>query len=298
MKRVTGLLLVFAIVFCLFASCAKKEETVSIGKVTVGRGIYEYFLTEAEKIQPDSPEETAQTLALKYVAVNTKFNELKLSLTAPQKAAASQKANNYWHLFSGYYTERGISKNDVYSVALGDENLKAVIRSIYDTDGTNPMPEKMVKQYFSDNYVAFKAIIELLQTTDENGNVIDLPDEKLKSVTKQFNQMKKSLDKGTSFEKVNTAYQSKGLENEAEDTQAMLLSKTSKAFPSGTFDEIVKIQRNKAGVFTAGKYIFLVQRVGEFSDKSFYADNRDDCLIALGRKALETTLDSWAQSIK
>ena len=298
MKRAISILLVTAIAVCLFSSCVKKEETVKIGSVTVGKGIYEYFVSEAKKTNPDSPEQVAENLTLRYLAVNTKYIESALSLTAPQKALASKNANNYWHLFSEYYTENGISKNDVYSVCLNEEYLKAIIRSIYDTDGTNPMPEKTVKQYFSENYVAFKAIIELLQTTDENGNATDLPEAKLESITKQFNQMKKSLDDGASFEKVNTAYQSKGAGNNAGDASTMLLSKTSKAFPTGTFDEIVKIPRNKSGVFTTGKYIFLVQRVGEFSDKAFYEENRDNCLIALGKQALDKTLDSWAQSIK
>ncbi len=298
MKRAISALLVISISLCLFPSCLKKEETVSIGSVTVGKGIYEYFLSEAEKTNPDSPSQQAEMLALRYVAVNTKFKELSLELNALEKSEASKRANNYWHLFSEYYTGRGISKNDVYFVALSDEYLKQIIRSIYDKDGTNPLPEEAIRQNFSENFVAFKAIIELLQTTDENGNVSDISDEKLKSITKQFNQMKNSLDKGTSFEKVDAAYQAKGAENEASDTSAMLLSKTSKAFPTGTFEEIMKIGRNKAGVFTSGKYIFLVQRVGEFSDKAFYEENRDECLIALGRQALEETLDSWAQSIK
>lgn len=298
MKKAISLLLVTAFALCLFASCSKKEETVSIGKVTVGKGIYEYFLSEAQKTNPDSPEQQAEALTLRYLAVNTKFNELSLTLSSTQKALASRNANNYWHLFSDYYTEHGISKNDVYSVALSDEYLKAIIRSIYDKDGTNPLPEKTVKQYFSENYVAFKSIIELLQTTDENGNISDLPEAKLTSITKQFKQMEKSLNDGAAFEKVESAYQSKGNENEAENTSAMLLSKTSRAFPTGTFDEIIKIQRNKAGVFNAGKYIFLVQRVGEFSDKAFYEENRDDCLIALGKQMLDETLDSWAESIR
>ncbi|MBE6835858.1 MAG: hypothetical protein E7515_06380 [Ruminococcaceae bacterium] len=297
MKKAISLLLFVSIIICIFSSCAKKEELVQVGSVKVGRGVYEYFLSEAEKQSDSSPEEAAETAVLKYVAVNTKFEELKLSLNANQKSLASKRANSYWHLFSSYYEERGITKNDVYSVTLSDEYLKAIIRSIYDKDGTNPMPEKAIKEYFSNNYVAFKAIIELLQTTDENGVVTDITDQKLKSIQKQFNQMKKSLDGGTSFEKVDAAYQSKASENAEEETEAMLLSKASKAFPTGTFDEIVKIERDKAGVFTAGKYIFLVQRVGEFKNKAFYEENRDDCLIALGKTALEKTLESWAESL-
>lgn len=184
-------MLFVSIIICIFSSCAKKEELVQVGSVKVGRGVYEYFLSEAEKQSDSSPEEAAETAVLKYVAVNTKFEELKLSLNANQKSLASKRANSYWHLFSSYYEERGITKNDVYSVTLSDEYLKAIIRSIYDKDGTNPMPEKAIKEYFSNNYVAFKAIIELLQTTDENGVVTDITDQKLKSIQKQFNQMKK-----------------------------------------------------------------------------------------------------------
>ena len=298
MKKSVSIILVILIISGLFSSCSGREETVQIGSVTVGKGVYEYFLSEAKKKNPDSPEKDAQLMTLRYVAVNTKFEELKLELDASQKSIASKTANNYWHLFSDYYIEQGISKNDVYSVALSNEYLKAIIRSIYDKEGTNPIPEKAIKDYFSENYIAYKAIIELLQTTDENGNAVDLDKEKIKSVTKQFEQMKKSIEGGTSFEKVNAAYQSKGLENEADIEEIMLLSSSSKAFPTGTFEEMMKIEREKAGVFTAGKYIFLVQRVGEFENKSFYEQNRDDCLIALGMKALDKTLDSWAQTIK
>lgn len=298
MKKAISILLAAIIVSGLLSSCSAREETVQVGSVTVGKGVYEYFVSEAKKENPDSPEQDAENAVLRYVAVNTKFEELGLSLNASQKSVASKTANNYWHLFSEYYTEQGISKNDVYSVALSDEYLKAIIRSIYDKDGTNPIPEKAIEQYFSNNYVAYKAIIELLQTTDEDGKSVDLTEEKIENVTKQFNQMKKSIDGGTSFEKVNSAYQAKGLDNEAESEEVMLLSKTSRAFPTGTFEKITEIERGKAGVFTAGKYIFLVERVGEFEDKSFYEQNRDECLINLGRQALDKTLDSWAQSIK
>jgi len=298
LKKAVSILLTLIIVSGLFSSCAGKEKTVQIGSVTVGRGIYEYFLCEAKKSNPDSPEKEAEKETLKYVAVNTKFKELELSLDTSQKALASKNTNNYWHLFSDYYKQQGIKKNDVYSAELSKEYLKAIIRSIYDKDGTNPIPEKAIKDYFSENYVAYKAIIELLQTTDENGNAVDLTDEKRDNVAKQFSQMKKSIDGGTSFEKVNAAYQAKGLENEADSEQVMLLSKASKAFPTGTFDQIMKIERKKSGVFTAGKYIFLVERVGEFDDKSFYEQYRDDCLVELGMKAFEKTLDSWADSIK
>ena len=298
MKRALSILLAVILISGLLSSCAKKEETVQIGSAEVGKGTYEYFLSEAKKINSDSPEADAEKAVLRYVAVNTKFEELNLSLNVSQKSLASKTANNYWHLFSDYYRQQGITKNDVYFVALSDEYLKAIIRSIYDTDGTNPIPEQAIKQYFSENYVAYKAIIELLQTTDEDGNATELSEEKIKSVTKQFNQMKKSLDAGTSFEKVNDAYQAKGADNEASSEQTMLLSSSSKAFPTGTFEEIMKIERESTGVFTAGKYIFLVEREGEFEDKSFYEQNRDDCLIALGRQALEETLESWAQSLK
>jgi hypothetical protein len=298
LKKTVGFLLAILIISGLFSSCSGKKETVQIGSVTVGKGIYAYFLSEAEKTNPDSPEKDAEKMALRYVAVNTKFEQLGLTLDVNQKALASDNANAYWHLFSDYYEEQGISKNDVYFVSLSNEYLKTIIRSIYDTDGTNPIDEKAIKDYFSENYIAYKAIIELLQTTDENGNSVDLDEEKTESVKKQFEQMKKSIDGGTSFEKVNAAYQSKGLENEAESEQAMLLSSSSKAFPTGTFEEMMKIEREKAGVFVAGKYIFLVERVGEFEDESFYEQSRDDCLIALGEKALEKTLDSWAEEIR
>jgi len=302
MKKTLSILLSFIIALGLFSSCKKEEETVAVGKTTVCKGVYEYFVIQAKKEKNLRSEDEINALAkdysLRYVAVNTKFEELKMELTSVQKAEASQKTNDYWHLFGDYYSSQGISKNDVYKVQLSEQYLKAIIRSIYDKDGSSPIPEEAVKAYFSDHFVVFRAIIELLATTDENGNAVDLTDEQIESVTKQFNQMKKSLDKGTKFEKVNAAYQSKNEESEATPPEIMIISETDHAFPEGTFGKIKEIDREKSGVFTSGKYIFLVERLGEFDDESFYDERRDECLTALGESAFEDTLASWVETLK
>ena len=303
MKRITAVLLAALLIVGVLSSCAKKEKTVTVGTAEIGSSVYAYFLDSAASSlnkDKDSSDviEKAETEALKYVAVNTKFEEKELELTAGQKSDASKRVNSKWHLFGEYYSSLGITKQALYKIELSEEYRKALIRSIYDTDGTNPVPEKAIKAYYSDNFVAFKAIIELLQTTDENGVTEDLTDEKIASLTKQFDQMKNSIDEGTSIEKVNSAYQAKGNDAGEEEVESMLISKTDTVFPSGTFDELMKIERDKAGVFKVGKYIFLAERIGEFSDKSYYENNRDRCLIEMQTASFDEQLEKWAEKLK
>jgi hypothetical protein len=300
MKKTISLLLAILICVTAFSSCTAKGKTVQVGSATVGKGIYGYFLTDVADAEMTEEEKTqaAEAAVLRYVAINTKFSELGLELTAQQKSSASKKTNNLWHLFSDYYTSAGVGKGDLYKICLNDEYRKAIIRSIYDTGGTSPVTEDAIKAYYSDNYVAFKAIIELLQTTDDDGAIIPYTDEKVAALTKQFNQMKQSMDDGTAFEKIEAAYLSRNVEDEEAESDVMLISKTDRAFPVGTFEEIMKIERDGSGVFILGGYLFLVQRVGEFKNEANYTSKRDDCLIALESENFDRMAQNWADSLK
>ena len=301
MKKAICALLSLTVCLGIFSSCTAKKKTVQVGTATVGEGIYSYFLDLAGASADEADSEKtkqAQLETLKYVAVNTKFSELGFSLTAEQKSLASKNANNLWHLFGDYYTGIGVSKGDLYKIKLSDEYRKAIIRSIYDKDGTSPVAEDAIKAYYSDNYVAFKAIIELLRTTDEDGKIIPYSDEKIVALTNQFNQMKESMDDGTSFEKIEAAYLSKDIGEDDPESEVMLISKTDRAFPTGTFDEISKIERDSTGVFVKGDYMFLVQRIGEFRDEANYVSNRDKCLIALESENFDEMLSAWAEKLR
>lgn len=275
---------------------------MQVGKVKVSEGVYAYYKYIAEKTLPDATveeiEAAAKSETLKYVATNSKFSDLSLSLATAQKSDVSKDVNSYWTLFGEFYSSLGITKQDLNKVELNKAYKKAIIRRTYDTKGTSPVPEEAVKAYFSENYIAFKPIIGLFQQTDDNGNITDLSDEKIALLTSQFNQMKQSIDKGTTFEQVNAAYQATSDEVEGTKVDTSVISKGSKSFPSGTFEKMLEIERGKTGVFTVGKYILLVQRENELADASFYTANRDDCLIALKTDEFEQTAAEWAKVLE
>lgn len=298
MKKVTGMALVIIMCVCALSSCAQREKQITVGKASVSEGVYAYFEYTAQKDNPSASSEEqaekAKTEILKYVATNSKFSDLSLTLTTAQKNQVSENVNNYWHLFGTYYTSIGVSKQDLNKVELNKEYKKAIIRSIYDTNGTSPVPEDAIKAYFSENYVTFKSIIGLFQTTDDDGNVTDISQEKKDQLVSQFTQMKQSIDGGTSFEQVNAAYQSTGGEVEGSAMDTSIISAESHTFPTGTFENIKAIERGASGVFTVGRYIFLVQRENELANESFYKTYRDSCLIGLKSAEFEKTAEEWA----
>lgn len=285
----------------VLSSCTTSNRTISVGKAEVAEEIYNYFSYTVSLDNPnlgvDEKAVVVKTEVLKYVATNSKFKDLSLSLTTVQKAEVSTTVNNYWHLFGDYYESIDISKQTINKIELNKAYKKILLKSVFDTNGTQPTSEEDIKKYFSDNFVVFKAISGYFESVDESGNAVEMSQTEIATITSQFEQMKESVDGGTSFDQVNKAYQSSSDGMEVEDVQSSIVGKGSKTYPTGFFDKVSAIERGKTSNFTLGKYIFLIIRENEF-ESDYYSTYRDESLAGLKADAFEQIIEQWAKVLE
>ncbi len=282
LKKNLALLLSLSFFLFLFSSCSASRVSVNGSKID--NEIYEYFKDKADK------ENSADTLLLRYVAINSKFNEQGLKISSSEKAALSSDADDIWHLYSAYYTEKGISKAAIYKAELSNLYYTILLENYYSSDGQSPVAEDDIKDYFKNNYAVIRYVTGYLFNEDENG-IIEMTDEQKKSVSKSFTAAAEMINNGSSIEESIASL------NDAEIRYAIVTSTDSAGFPDDFFEKIKDLEVGKAAAVTSGSYIFLVLREdGEKGDYASYTDSRLDCLKAMKSEEFEKIVSSWAKA--
>ena len=282
-------------VFCLLSLCAcARRAPVSVNGTPIGEGVAAYFVDAARQALPNATEEEqtaeAHRQIAEYVAVNSAFSERNLALTTAKKADVSQSVNNLWRLFGGYYTELGVTKQDLLLVETSKAYKDAVMADFYAPDGDEPVSEETLKAYFNENYVAFKSVTGFLTTADDSGNAVTLSDADKQRLTAQFEKSAAAINGGSSVEE-----QASAIENTTANTETVVVHRDNPNYPDGFFAQVSGIENGTAQAFVLGEYIFLIQREDiTDADRNLFATYRTDCLRTLKGAAFETVLQAWS----
>ncbi|MGN0555361.1 MAG: hypothetical protein ACI4LI_05630 [Candidatus Fimenecus sp.] len=287
--------MILAGVLCLLSLCAcTRRATVSVNGTPIGEGVAAYFIDAARQALPDATEEErtaeAHRQIAEYVAINSAFSERNLALTTAEKAAVSQSVNNLWRLFGAYYTDLGVTKQDLLLVEISKAYKDAVMADYYAPDGDEPVSEETLKAYFNENYVAFKSVTGFLTTADDSGNAVALSDADKQSLTARFEKSAAAINGGSSVEE-----QASAIENTTANTETVVVHRDNPNYPDGFFEQVAGIENGTAKAFVLGEYIFLIQREDiTDADRNLFATYRTDCLRTLKGAAFETVLQNWS----
>lgn len=286
--------MILAGILCLCSLCACTRQTsVSVNGAPIGEGVAAYFIDAAGQALPDATEEErtaeAHRQIAEYVAINSAFSERKLALTTAEKAEVSQSVNNLWRLFGAYYTELGVTKQDLLLVETSKAYKDAVMADYYAPDGDEPVSEETLKTYFNENYVAFKSVTGFLTTADDSGNAVALSDADKQSLTARFEKSAVAINGESSVEE-----QASAIENTTANTETVVVHRDNPNYPDGFFEQVATIENGTAKAFVLGEYIFLIQREDiTDTDRNLFATYRTDCLRTLKGAAFETVLQNW-----
>lgn len=296
MKKILASTGIFLVITLLFASCSLPVgKVITVGSVEVDKEIYTYYLDSAVVSSESSPDSVAAMKeaaenCVRYIAVNTVFAEMKLSLTDSKKSEVSQTVNDLWRLYGNYYEKIGVSKQTLTKVYESKAYENAIFLAYYDTDGLTPVPEETVQKYFSDNYVIIKSINGYLTDVDENGNTIPMDAESRKKTTVSFEGLAAKINAGSTIDDVYAEYAGQV----GATVQPVVVNKDSSLYPQGFFDSVKAIEENKAKVLVIGDYIFAVQRLASDSDSNIYYHlNRENCLLKLKGEEFEGLVTEW-----
>lgn len=291
-KRAVSFLLIFTILFS-FCSCSKYAP-VSVNGAKIGKGIYIYFEDCAKQGNSSEADIKVQTnrLISRYVAINTEFAERGLTLSVDRKTELSEEVNIYWQYYSKYYENLGVSKQDYYKIKQSEYYKQCLMEYYYSENGESPVTDSELREYFNENFVAFRAVTSFLTTVDENNNTVYLPSSQRKKIAASFKKMADEINSGKASLEVVAAY----YENTSITNETVVISKDSTDYPEGFFENVKKLKNDKAGSFVIGDYIFAVQRNDINSDElNLFMKYKLQCLQALKGEEFDGVVDSWSK---
>ena len=147
---------------------------------------------------------------LEFVAVNKKFDELKLTLDDTEKKNINDSAEHYYgeENNSNIYYFNGIGRESFKEIVANTYKSNAVFDALYGKDGSENVKSEDVKKFYLDNTSRVKYI--KLDLTDADGN--DMDDAGKKEVKELADKLldevkdKKGEELLTAFDDIKTEY--------------------------------------------------------------------------------------------
>lgn len=304
--RLIGLLLLASMLMTALSACriGKEQAVVSVNGAEIDNEIFKYFLSHAY-LKADSRANSraiftnAAEECVKYVAVNTEFKKRGLVLTSVGKAIMNSEVAPLWSVYSDFYKEIGVSKPTFVKIKQSQAYSDALRTEIFDIGGEKQVSEDLIKSYFAQNYVGFRALAGYFTTVDENGNTVRLPADKIEQIKKNFENAANRINSGSDIDE-EAVLMYPGVSDEELGTDFVFLSRSDDGnYPEGFFDKVLELPYETARVLTFEDYIYIVIRSDITKDSlSYYKENRSDCFKAVTDSMMESEIISWAQDYK
>ena len=312
MKKLLSLLIILSILLCSLSSCSsgRKRSVITINETTqIDTEIFSYFLNEIcynnNGISDSECIELATSECLEYVAVNTRFAQNGQSLSPKEKADISVETNALWRIYGDYYEEIGVSKDTFFKIKQYETCKENIRLALYDKDGSEPINEDYIKQYYTTNYVGIKYFYEELYTvisaeqynalSDYEKNAYNAEkkaaEERYKSISEIANYVNSSVyTMDEAFMKI-TGEVSADIRVSAD-----VISKTGSSFSESFVDAVFRQPVGSAFIITNTEksYVYFIERVDLLDVRyNFYDEYRTECLKAVSESYLINKINSW-----
>ena len=290
LKKAVILLITVLTATLAFSSCNKKSS-VSVNGVPVSEGVYNYYYDIEKNSDEDKSQQEISDAALSdvatYVAVNSEFKNRALSLSSEDKNEISQNVNNYWHVFSAYYNTIGVSKQDLQKIEESKKYKDAVMADYYSENGDEPVTDDELRSYFSENFIAFKAVTGYLPSGSDTDEL------EKQALLQNFTQYAGAVNDGASIDEVGAA-----LENVNTDSDTVVIGKNDSSYPDGFFDSVSAIEPGKTGAFIAGDYVYIVSREDVSGNDNLFSTYRIKCLKEFCGEEFDKKLSEISKAYK
>ena len=315
MKKIIAFLLVIVTVFMLTSCNADKKNVIEINETTnIDSEIFSYFLNEVYYNHENKTEleyiDLATSACLSYVAVNTEFEKSGKKLSPRDKADISKETNALWRIYGNYYEQIGVSKETFFKINQY-KKFKEIIRlSIYDTNGTNPINEEYIKEYFTTNNVGIKYFYQELYTplSEADYNALTDYDKKVydaekKAAFDRYDHISEIANfVNSAVYTMDEAFMAVTGEVSADiSVSAAVVGKEGSSFSADFVSAVFRQAEGSAFIITNAdkSYVYFVERI-DLLDPSynFYDQYRNDCLKAVTESFFSEEINNWLSSYK
>ena len=298
MKKLTALLLAVTLIFSLSACGSTKKTALIISGTEINSEIFTYYLDKVmgrpiEYGLPENPvkselKEAAIIRCKKYLAANTAFAEMGLSLTSSEKVEISQKVNDFWIRFENHYKNIGVSKQTLTKILTAEAYENAVFAAKYDKGTGNAAEEEKLQNYFYENYISFRNVCVYFTSADGTTPLTQLEKNKL---VESVNLLAENA--GTDVEKFAEAAQTAGYSLSG----SVLLKKGAEGYPDGFFERVAAQKDGTVQVITYDECIFIVWKENlREKGESVYVNYRSVCINDLYADKAEAETDEYISS--
>ncbi|MBR6646508.1 MAG: hypothetical protein IKL09_03225, partial [Clostridia bacterium] len=312
MKKIVAFLLVIATVFLLTSCNTDKRNVIEINETTnIDSEIFSYFLNDVYYRYENKTEleyiDLATSACLGYVAVNTEFSQSGKKLTPRDKADISKETNALWRIYGDYYEQIGVSKETFFKINQY-KKFKEVIRlSIYDTNGTNPIKEEYIKEYFTTNNVGIKYFYQELYTplSDAEYSALTDYDKKVYDAEKKAaNDRYEYISEIANFVNsevytMDEAFMAVTGEVSADiSVSAAVVGKEGSSFSTEFVNAVFRQATGSAFIITNAdkSHVYFIERIDLLdSSYNFYEQHRNDCLKAVTESFLTEEINNWIE---
>lgn len=317
MKKLLSLMIILSILLCSLPSCSfgGKRSVIEINNTTdIDTEIFSYFLNDVyykyDGISDSEYIERATSECLEYIAVNTRFAQNGQSLSPREKADISNETNALWRIYGDYFLEIGVSKDTFFKIKQYEFYKENIRLALYDTDGTNPINEDYIKQYFTTNYVGIKYFYEEIYTviSDEQYNALSDYDKSVydaskKSAEERYKYISEIANYvNSSVYTMDEAFMAVSGEVSADiRVSADVVSKVGSSFSEDFVNAVFKQAVGSAFIITNTdkSYVYFIERVDLLDPQyGFYEEYRSECLKAVSENFLINEINSWITSYK
>ena len=276
MKKFAALFLAVLLILSLTACGNSKKTALVISGTEIDSEIFTYYLDKVmsrpiEYDLSDKPVKTELKRAAiiqckKYLAANTLFRDMGLSLTSSEKVEIAQTVNDYWLRFENHYNNIGVSKQTLTKILTAKAYEDAVFAAKYDKGIENAAEEKILQDYFYENYISFRNVCAYFTSADGSTPLTQLEKNRLIGSVNMLAE-----NAGTDIEKFGEAVQAAGYSL----SDSVLLKKGAEGYPLGFFEKVAAQKDGTVQVITYDECIFIIWKEN-LRDKgeSVYANYR------------------------
>jgi len=239
-------------------------------------------------------QNTADTYARQYLAVEEKFVELGLSFTAEEQAEMDNYVDAYWSYIGSTYEEEGCGQASFAAIITNNEKQSKVFEALYGEGGAMEVPAEELRAYFDENYL--KGSIIVVPLLDDSYEALE--GEELEVVEKEAEELLKKIEDGADFEQVKAEYEVKDIEGaqpEAEDT-AEYITKDSLMYPEALINALEDAADDEVGMAQDEDCIYIWQK--QARDDEGFEEYRSAILSALKGEDFSAEQERWGEALE
>lgn len=222
----------------------------------------------------------------KYLAVESKMQELNISLTDDELKNAKEQADKRWPYYSSSLKNAGVSKDsfelatDVY-----EKKYDKTLDTIYDKGGSQAVSDDEFNSYFTQNYVDYEYISRSLMNYSQSGSSQKLSDDKIAEIDKKFNDMADQINKGKDIKEASDELSNEDTNITPVDTEPKQKDKLS--LSDDVKNQFEQLKPQKAVVYKTDNMYYILYKKDINEDLKNMTDGSDTKIEVL--KAMKQT---------